>query len=1836
MGLFAWRSSLTSRLLTRRTRSGRRGGQLLASVLHRDWRLEDRFLPAGLLMPTSSVGALSQVLWNGGAQLGNGPLNPGQNPSPPAPDQAAPGFKTLTLTNNSADTIYPILIDANTGKYQTLYYDPMDYHEQNFRAFIGYQQGGQNYLGLPSGATITFQVPIVFWDGANLYFATDSSNLLPDHVGSVGVTFGGSGYTTAPTVTIAPPGGSGTQATAHATVVDGIVTAITIDNAGSGYTSAPMVTIAAPASGGTATAQTFLPPNPFNYIAPSPSTTTATYTVTNTPNANPDGTSTQWVISYSDPKHSENTGGAMLFYRDPSNKSIAADAPAQLTEFTIRDAYLGTTADGGYFGLPEDSGQTFGLINYDVSYVNDQIAPIAMAATNVPATNGLQQLTGVDDYGWLGANLTSAQMTAFIKQFTASPNSILGQYFNGLGWPSYTTPGAVKIPAGSNLFQNSPYNGSTTSYLEDGPGNQWLLTSGGTAPLNANSGLGNPGGLWQFTIVDGKAVFGGGPGPAQLSFGSAQQRTAFFGNLKQMVETGQPIYFQADGNPTAPILGTLVSYSMSNDWSPSNQNDSFTIALNGLQGPATGTGITFIFTRATTDYAATAIANLWYSWAQYYVAQMASSGATATGTVTKGSNILTLTGVPTSQLAVGMTVTGSGIANGTAATGALKTTILGLGTGPNASPSLAPNQVLLSQLASDDATTTFTFGAPEAIPGSAGYAQTTVSSTVALSPNVTINVASTAGFAKKGTLQVVDSNGVVETLTYASKTLTSFIGCLGGTGTINSGAVIMSVKNGLPGGPTLFGYARATLSGAVNLPSGTITVASTVGFANSGTLQVVNSSGVLEFVTYTSKTDTQFLGCKGGSGTVAAGTIITPAQVFATSLFDITPSAQATQFAASVYEVMSTEYGALINQDLPNNLPLSMNVINTAIGGNLTTPPNKNDTLGAQIRDLIKSVLRGVYDFSAVPESTHQWYPDPSKPTGGQNFNVYNLDPFVFFVHKTEKLSGYGFSLDDDAADVGSNFVPTSAPNNLSMSFDSINGLPNAKEWFASTPWGTVTAPGTITTATPTTAVKADTTLPSTSIIVTGSLSAFLPSGSFQVRNTNGDLQTITYTGTKDVLGVVMFTGCSGGAGTIAAGAEIKSVLPVSTITLNPTAQITQAVTAPGSGTYTINVASTAGFAPFGTLSIVNDANVIQTVTYTNLTATSFVGCSGGTGTFSVGKFADQNSNPLTQISQAVTLPNPGTFTLNVTSTVGFASSGTLYIVNDNNAIQTVTYKGLTATSFLEVSGGTGALSVGNRITQGDGAPFWKLLPDDPGNAVIGAYVSGAGIIPGTRIVSRSSQNPNQFLLSDPAVPQTNQQYVFNGAAPVPGNLIVNGSFETPDVSGQPGGFQIQPTNSNWTFGTTTGIAANGSTYTKQNPDAPEGTQVGFIQGNNNSISQTVALRAGVIYQITFYAAERATDTGTQPVEVLVGPAGGSLTAVGTATPVSSTYARHTYYYTATATGSYTFQFTGLTAAGSDNMALIDDVRVVGSAQGRRTVVGAGAGAPMVDIYNSDGSLSQSFQAYDSTFTGGVRVASGDVNGDGTNDVITAPGAGGGPDVKVYDGVTGALIRDFYAYAPTFAGGVWVAAADVTGDGLADIITGAGAGGGPHVKVFDGATGALVREFFAYDASFTGGVTVAAADVNGDGVADIVTGAGAGGGPHVKVFDGATGALVKSFFAYDATFTGGVFVTAGDVTGDGRADIITGAGAGGGPHVKVFNADTGAVELSFFAYPSTFTGGVHVGASDVLGNGTIDIVVGDGTGRESQFDLFDGQSETLLRITTPFDPAFLGGIYVAG
>jgi uncharacterized protein YkwD len=298
--------------------------------------------------------------------------------------------------------------------------------------------------------------------------------------------------------------------------------------------------------------------------------------------------------------------------------------------------------------------------------------------------------------------------------------------------------------------------------------------------------------------------------------------------------------------------------------------------------------------------------------------------------------------------------------------------------------------------------------------------------------------------------------------------------------------------------------------------------------------------------------------------------------------------------------------------------------------------------------------------------------------------------------------------------------------------------------------------------------------------------------------------------------------------------------------------------------------------------------------------------------------------------------------------------------------------------------------------------------------------------------------------------------------------------------------------------------------------------------------------------------------------------------------------------------------------------------------------VGTGAGTtPKVTVYSAaTGQQKMTFNAYDPSFRGGVRVATADVTGDGVEDIITAPGPGGGPHIKVFNSVTGELVHSFFAYAPAFTGGVFVAAGDVNGDGKADIITGAGAGGGPHVRVFSGTDLTQLASFFPYPINFAGGVSVAAGDVDGDGQADVITGAGPGGGPLVRTFKGGTWSAVNTFYAYSPFFAGGVNVAAGDFDGDGKADIVTGAGAGGGPHVQVFSGANLSVLKSTFAFASIFTGGVTVACADQDGDGRCDFLVGGGPGSTQPAKALSGMTLNQIRTYSALDAGFLGGCYV--
>lgn len=243
-----------------------------------------------------------------------------------------------------------------------------------------------------------------------------------------------------------------------------------------------------------------------------------------------------------------------------------------------------------------------------------------------------------------------------------------------------------------------------------------------------------------------------------------------------------------------------------------------------------------------------------------------------------------------------------------------------------------------------------------------------------------------------------------------------------------------------------------------------------------------------------------------------------------------------------------------------------------------------------------------------------------------------------------------------------------------------------------------------------------------------------------------------------------------------------------------------------------------------------------------------------------------------------------------------------------------------------------------------------------------------------------------------------------------------------------------------------------------------------------------------------------------------------------------------------------------------------------------KIIVGLGAGDyPWVKIFDQNSNLKHQFTAYNPNFRGGVEVGLGDVDGNGTLDIVTGAGRGGGPHIRIFT-ADGILINHFFAFEKNDRSGIELVCADITGDGVDEIIV-SKKSGIPVIKIFN-MDGKLISEFLVNDKNLKNGMHLAAGDIDNDKQLEIIVGAGPGHMPEVMIFN-FDGELKRKFLAYNQNFKGGVFVSMGDVDADGQNEIITGAGPGGGPHVRIFD-NLGNPKFHFFAYDEKFRGGVRV------------------------------------------------------
>ncbi len=264
-------------------------------------------------------------------------------------------------------------------------------------------------------------------------------------------------------------------------------------------------------------------------------------------------------------------------------------------------------------------------------------------------------------------------------------------------------------------------------------------------------------------------------------------------------------------------------------------------------------------------------------------------------------------------------------------------------------------------------------------------------------------------------------------------------------------------------------------------------------------------------------------------------------------------------------------------------------------------------------------------------------------------------------------------------------------------------------------------------------------------------------------------------------------------------------------------------------------------------------------------------------------------------------------------------------------------------------------------------------------------------------------------------------------------------------------------------------------------------------------------------------------------------------------------------------------------------------------------ITGAGpGGGPQVRIFDSLGEskFTPGFFAYDEEFRGGINVACGDLDHDGTAEIVTAPQSNGGPHVRIFDRYgRPKFTPGFFAYDEQMKGGVNVAVGDLDGAGLPEIIVAPASSQEPRVYAYNRFGERLSYDIMPFHEEFGGGVSLAVLDVDGDSRDELAMAVQRFDIAWVKVMRIGQGqAVLGEFSAFPETFKGGVNIAGGDIDRDGYDEVIAAANSNGGPHVRAFEAYGKVLPYSYFAYEHEFRGGVLVGSGDINNDGYDEVI----------------------------------------
>ena len=263
----------------------------------------------------------------------------------------------------------------------------------------------------------------------------------------------------------------------------------------------------------------------------------------------------------------------------------------------------------------------------------------------------------------------------------------------------------------------------------------------------------------------------------------------------------------------------------------------------------------------------------------------------------------------------------------------------------------------------------------------------------------------------------------------------------------------------------------------------------------------------------------------------------------------------------------------------------------------------------------------------------------------------------------------------------------------------------------------------------------------------------------------------------------------------------------------------------------------------------------------------------------------------------------------------------------------------------------------------------------------------------------------------------------------------------------------------------------------------------------------------------------------------------------------------------------------------------------------------------------------------------------GDVNGDGIDDVIAGVPQGSASmraagSARLLSGADGSLLEEFSGLSEGDAFGASVSGAgDVNGDGTPDLIVGAplDSQGGFHAgsaRVFSGSDGAVLWTFSGNAPGEQLGRAVAGAgDVDGDGFADLLIGAphaGADAGAAL-LRSGADGGLLHTFAGQPGSLAGTAVVALGDVDGDGNGDVALSAPAEGAGAVRIHSGIDGSLLHTLTSASGALFGSALANAGDLDADGIDDLIVGQ-PGTDLSVHVFSGASGAgLLHLPTGWE-----------